>query len=294
MTDVDVMKLPDRAAASLPAGSAGRPVWHLALSYDGAAYSGWQVQPHAPTIHGELEKRLRLLFRAPALRLAATSRTDAGVHALDQHVTFSLPPELEVLPELTPEQVRYVLNRWLPAAIRVQAAELREPAFHARHSAIGKAYTYVISNQDQTSPFAARYAWIYPNRVLDTAAMAEAASAFVGEHDFASFAANDKHGAREDTVRRLWKVEVIRDGSWVYLNVLGESFLYKMVRAIAGFLLHVGRGSCPPHAVHEVLAARNRGAAADSAPAQGLFLARVFWQPDEGRRYTPQLPPFVP
>lgn len=267
------------------------PVWHLTLAYDGAAYNGWQIQPEAPTVHGLLAKHLRLLFNVPELKLAATSRTDAGVHALDQHVTFTLPAEPSG--DLIPEQVRYILNRRLPADVRVLAIERREAGFHARHRAAGKAYTYVISNQSLTPPFAARYAWVYPNRPLDLDAMRAAAALLEGEHDFASLAANDKHAAREpDTVRRLWKVELLRDGTWIYLNVLGESFLYKMVRAIAGLLLHVGRGSRPPEDVRAILAARDRCAAADSAPAQGLFLARVFWTADEWRTYTPKLPPF--
>jgi tRNA pseudouridine38-40 synthase len=265
------------------------PVWHLTVAYDGGAYHGWQLQPDRPTVQGILRDRLRILFNAPELRIQGTSRTDAGVHALDQQVTFTPPA---AAPELTPEHVRHVLNRWLPRDIRVLDCELREPGFNARFAAAGKAYTYAIANSNGISPFESRYAWVYGKR-LDVAAMRAAAAGLEGTHDFASFAANARREA-EDTVRTVWRVELLPRGDWLFLNVIGESFLYKMVRAFAGFLVHVGRGSCRPSAVREVLAARNRCAAADSAPPQGLFLARVFWRPDAWRDYVPELPPWRP
>ena len=269
--------------------AAAKPVWHLTLSYDGRAYCGWQIQPDRPTVQGILEKRLQLLFNDPQLYLASTSRTDAGVHALDQHASFVIPDTAPA--EMTPANVKRILSRWLPLDIRVLDCEVREPEFHARYSARGKAYTYVFANTANVTPFEAQYAWVYPNRRLDVPAMRAAAAQLVGVHDFASFAANSGV-VIEDTVRRLWKVEIIQEGDWLYLSVLGESFMYKMVRAIAGLLLHVGRGSCPPEAVRGILDARNRSAAADSAPPQGLFLCKVFWTQDAWKDYTPKLPPF--
>lgn len=260
---------------------------HLTLSYDGHGYNGWQVQPNVPTIQGVLRDRLRILFNAPDLRVQGTSRTDAGVHALDQHASFTLPPEA---PDLAPDHVKYVLNRWLPPAIRIRACELREPGFNARHHARGKAYTYVIANSMDVSPFESRYAWLYAKK-LDLVAMRAAAARLEGTHDFASFAANAKC-ENENTVKTLWRVELHQDGDFIFLNVMGDSFLYKMVRAIAGFLIHVGRGSCTPDDTAAVLAAQNRAAAADSAPAQGLFLAKVFWEQDAWRSYQPLLPPW--
>lgn len=269
--------------------SNSKPVWHLTLSYDGRAYCGWQVQPKQTTVQGLLEARLRILFNSPELYVVATSRTDAGVHALDQHVSFVVP---ETAPaEMTPANVKRIMNRWLPLDIRVLECEIREPEFHARYGARGKAYTYVIANTPQVTPFEAQYAWVYPNRTLDVPAMRQAAAMLEGVHDFASFAAN-AGVVVDDTYRRLWKVEVIQDGGWIYLNVLGESFMYKMVRAIAGLLLHVGRGSCKPEEVRAIMDARNRAAAADSAPPQGLFLCKVFWTQDAWKEYTPKLPPF--
>jgi tRNA pseudouridine38-40 synthase len=278
--------MPDPVANSAPPDV---PVWHLTLGYDGRAYCGWQIQPDRPTVQGILEKRLQHLFNAPDLYLAATSRTDAGVHALDQHASFVAPAGASA--DMTPPNVKRILNRWLPLDIRVLACELCEPEFHARHSARGKAYTYVFANTADVTPFESQYAWVYPNRPLDVPAMRAAAAYLEGVHDFASFAANSGV-VIEDTVRRIWKAEIVQDGDWIYLSVLGESFMYKMVRAIAGLLLHVGRGSCAPEAVRGILDERNRSAAADSAPPQGLFLSKVFWTQDAWRDYTPKLPPF--
>jgi tRNA pseudouridine38-40 synthase len=277
------------AANTAPPAVAPRPVWHLTLSYDGRAYCGWQIQPDRTTVQGILEARLQHLFNDPELYLAATSRTDVGVHALDQHTSFVVPETVSA--EMTPANVKRILNRWLPLDIRVLGCEIREPDFHARYRARGKAYTYVFANTADVTPFEAQYAWVYPNRPLDVPAMRAAAATLEGVHDFASFAANSGV-VIDDTVRRIWKVELVQDGAWIYLSVLGESFMYKMVRAIAGLLLHVGRGSCKPEEVRAILDARNRSAAADSAPPQGLFLAKVFWTQDAWKEYVPKLPPF--
>lgn len=278
--------VPESVAEPVP--PAALPVWHLTLAYDGSAYCGWQLQPDQPTVQAELQARLRRLLREPELRVAATSRTDAGVHALDQHVTF---PDCGS-GELAPATLQRLLNRWLPADIRVLHAERREPGFNARFSASAKAYVYVICPRDRATPFLSRYAWVF-HAPLEIEAMRRAAAMLVGELDFASFGVNPRCEEREGepTVRRLFRVEVVEQDGLLYVIVLGESFLYKMVRSMVGFLVHVGRGACPPEATLAVLAARDRRAAADSAPAPGLFLAKVFFPPEDWRDYRPVLPP---
>lgn len=286
------MDLPDAhadpAAPLPPAGP--RPVWHLTVAYDGTAYAGWQVQPDVRTIQGEFRSRLRLLLRDPHLCPVATSRTDAGVHALDQHLSFpdSGPRALD------PDDVHRTLNRWLPPDIRVLHTELREPGFNARFAALAKAYTYVICPKAIASPFVHRYAWVFPVP-LDVEAMRLAAGVFLGEHDFASFGVNPRCDEREGepTIRRLYRLDVLERDGLLYVDVIGDSFLYKMVRSLAGFLVHVGRGAAAPETAHNVLAACDRRAAADSAPAQGLFLARVFFRAGAWESYAPRLPPFA-
>ena len=273
----------DAATAPLPPDA---ETWHLTLAYDGANFHGWQIQPGLRTVQDELQKRLRLLLHLPELRVAATSRTDAGVHALDQHVSFAAPPN----PELSPETLRRTLNRWLPQDMQVLGAARAAAGFHARHSAQGKAYTYVVCTGERCHPLFTRFVWHSP-RPLDYDAMRRAAAFVTGEHDFSSFAVNPRREI-ESHVRTLHRVEVFEAGDLVCFNVVGNRFLYKMVRSLVGYLLHVGHGAVPAEKTPAVLAAQTRCAAADSAPAQGLFLARVFFEPDGWQRYVPVLPPF--
>jgi tRNA pseudouridine38-40 synthase len=276
----------DTSSCDCSAGQRIRRCWHLSLAYDGTAFCGWQIQPKVRTVQGELADRLRRLFSDPDLRVAGTSRTDAGVHALDQQASF----EADTPADFTAEKLHTILNRWLPSDIvvtRVQEASLDH---NVRFAAAGKAYTYVVNPGDRLLPMFAPFAWHFPRR-LDLDAMREAARHLVGELDFSSFAANPKREV-ESHVRLVHRVEVLPVDGLLCINVVGESFLYKMVRSMVGWLAHVGRGAAPSESTLEVLAARDRSAAADSAPAEGLFLAKVFFGPDEWRSYEPILPPF--
>ena len=281
------MTEPDAIPASAPAADWPERTWHLCLGYDGTAFHGWQVQPAQRTVQGQLLQRLTRLFRAPGLQLSATSRTDAGVHALDQHVSFSVPSP----PDLDAESLRRRLNRWLPADIRVTAVREESAGFTARHANCGKAYTYCLYQGEKVSPLFARFVWPLPQR-LDLEAMQRAGLLLEGEHDFASFAANPRREV-ESTVCRLHQVRVLPLDDLVCVSVLGNRFLYKMVRGLVGYLVHVGYGKAPPKSVLQVLAAVQRGAAAQSAPAAGLFLGRVFFSEAERLEYTPRLPPFA-
>ncbi len=280
------MEEEDSVAQPVEDGEMTARAWHLSLAYDGTGYCGWQVQDNQRTVQGELLKRLRLLFQSPELRLQGCSRTDSGVHALDQHACFTAATSKDI----TPEWLLHKLNRWLPEDIIIKGVEIAPDGFNPRFDNFGKAYTYCISPGAKVNPMAARYVWKTP-RPLDLDAMKKAAAYLEGEHDFASFAANP---GREigSTVRKLYRLEVMERGGLVFIVAVGESFLYKMVRGLAGYLAHVGFGYAASEDALAVLEARNRSAAADSAPSKGLFLARVFWKPDEWRTYEPVLPPF--
>ena len=261
--------------------------WHIVVAYDGTGFRGWQIQPGPRTVQYELQMRLQRLFRDPGLTVAATSRTDGGVHALGQHVSFLAvaPPGLDA------DGVCRTLNRWLPPDVQVLSVSEEAPGFHARYDACSKAYTYVVHTGERCSPLFYRYAWQY-RRAMDVNAMRQAASYLEGEHDFKSFSANPKR-VIESHVRTLHAVEVHEMGDLLCVSVIGNSFLYKMVRGIVGYLVHVGLGQGTPEETPAVLAARDRSAAAASAPPQGLFLARVFFEEDEWRSYEPILPPFA-
>jgi tRNA pseudouridine38-40 synthase len=255
-----------------PGNQRPRRCWHLSLAYDGSGFRGWQIQPSVRTVQGELAHRLRRLFSDPDLRVAGTSRTDSGVHALDQQASF----EADTPAELTAEKLHRILNRWLPRDIIVTRVREVPLGFNARFTSAGKAYTYVLNPGERLLPMFAPFAWHFPRR-LDLEAMREAAAHLIGEMDFSSFAANPKREV-DSHVRLVHRVEILPVDGLLCFNVVGQSFLYKMVRSMVGWLAHVGRGAAPPEA--------------DSAPAEGLFLAKVFFEPDAWRDYTPILPPF--
>lgn len=266
-----------------------RPTWHLTVAYAGTRYAGWQIQPDAKTVQGEIQRRLRHLFRDDELTIAGTSRTDAGVHALDQHVSFR--PSSTAEEAISPVRLAELLNRWLPEDIRILKAALEPDNFHARHSARAKAYTYALRPGPCISPFESPFLW-NARYQLDLSRMQRAATHFCGEHDFAAFSAKPSRQP-ESTVRTIHRFEVLPRNGHIYINIIGDSFLYKMVRTLVGYLvLTVGRGPAWTEAdANELFISRKRPPHLQTAPSEGLFLARVFFQDDERRGYSPVLPP---
>jgi tRNA pseudouridine38-40 synthase len=243
----------------------------LILAYDGTDFAGWQVQPEAPTIQGTLASAIGRLTGEKVLP-QGSGRTDAGVHALAQVVTFVTESSVPT------ENFVKALNDLLPATIRVlEVAEV--PAdFHARKSARAKTYRYRMYRGDICPPFLARYVWHFPYP-LDEAAMLEAAGRVVGEHDFTSFAAVDPERGREDSpasnVRSIFLSVWERQGAEFVYTVRGSGFLHHMVRNLVGTFLLVGKGTLRPEDVTRIQEARNRSAAGATAPAGGLFLVSV-------------------
>lgn len=244
--------------------------WALGVEYDGAAYSGWQAQHHAPSVQAELERALSGVANHP-VNVIAAGRTDAGVHALNQVVHFDTP-------SLRPAH-GWVLgcNSTLPETISVRWAQPVGDTFHARYSAAARSYRYVIFNQrSRSAVFAARSTWW--SYALDAAAMHVAAQHLLGEQDFSSFRAAECQS--RTPMRRIDAISVARNGSFVTVDVTANAFVHHMVRNIVGTLLLVGQGKQRADWVAEVLAARDRNTAGMTAPAAGLYLAHVSY-PDE-------------
>ena len=243
----------------------------LILSYDGAEFSGWQVQPNASTLQGTLASAIGRITGEKVLP-QGSGRTDAGVHALAQVVTFVTESSVPT------ENFVKALNDILPAAVRVlQVAEM--PAeFHARHSARGKTYRYRMYRSSICPPFLARYVWHYPYP-LDEEAMARAAASVVGEKDFTSFAAVDPERGREgepiSNVRTIFSSSWERSGDELIYTVRGSGFLHHMVRNLVGTFILVGRGTLQTEDVTRIIDARSRSAAGATAPASGLYLVEV-------------------
>lgn len=248
----------------------------LTIAYDGSGYHGWQIQADRATVQQTLEAAVERLTGHES-RLVASGRTDAGVHALGQVVSFSTPSRLPV------EEFRRALNAHTPRDLSVRDVQEVHQEFHAIRDAVSKRYRYVIDDHPTADIFQRHYAWHLPQR-LDLDAMCRAAGALVGTHDFRSFEASGSE--RASSVRTVSDIQVKR--GWgtlqdnVTIEVEADGFLYNMVRNIVGTLVEVGRGARPEDWVTGVLAARDRKAAGATAPPQGLFLVHVCYGADEG------------
>jgi tRNA pseudouridine38-40 synthase len=242
----------------------------LILSYDGAEFSGWQVQPDAATVQGTLASAIGRITGEKVLP-QGSGRTDAGVHALAQVVTFVTESSVP-----TGNFVK-ALNDILPASVRVLEVSEAPAEFHARHSAKGKTYRYRIYREAICPPFLARYVWHFPYP-LDETAMARAGGAVIGEHDFTSFAAVDPERGREEpmsNVRTIFSSSWERAGDELIYTVRGSGFLHHMVRNLVGTFVLVGKRTLQIEDVTRILEARNRSAAGATAPGSGLYLVNV-------------------
>jgi tRNA pseudouridine38-40 synthase len=249
--------------------------YRLTLAYDGTDFAGFQAQARGRTVQDVLEGALARLADGGRVPIAAAGRTDAGVHALGQVVCFKLPREME------PERVLRALNGLLPGDVRVRAAALAAPQFHARRSATAKLYRYEIDTGPVQLPTRRRYAG-HVHEALDQTRVHDAARLYRGRHDFASLASSG--GTVKTTVRTVTRSTVsFSEGSFVY-EVEADGFLRKMVRSLVGGLLAAGRGTMSVEGLRQALLARDRSLWPAPADARGLFLVRVTY---------PETPPAV-
>lgn len=249
----------------------------LTVSYDGTDFSGWQIQPGRPTIQGMLERALVKLAKH-RVHVVGSGRTDSGVHALAQVASFKIPVWRSPAGSL----VR-ALNVNLPETITALECVDAPDDFHAIRDSLGKRYRYQMQLGGVRDAFQHRYRW-HLRKPLDIPAMQAAAALIVGQQDFASFQA--AAGVRLTTVRHVRDcvVNLSNPGSTdayqlLSIEVEADGFLYNMVRNIVGTLVEVGRGKYPPEWVTDVIAVRDRDQAGPTAPALGLFLARVDYEP---------------
>jgi len=245
------------------------------VRYDGTDYAGWQIQPDARTIQGDIESALSQIAGGP-IRIHGAGRTDAGVHALGQvfHCDWPVGKDYERLPK--------ALSQMLGPAVRVDSAALAAADFHARYSATGKRYTYVLDLSRQPDPFTARYAW-HLNYEVDMERVGALAERFVGAHDFAGYQCSGVPG--QPTFKTIHAARVLRGGVvgpqdndqlW-RVEFYGSGFLYKMVRNLVGTIMDVARGRFAEDVLEERLqdSGPYRG---HTAPAHGLFLVAVDYE----------------
>jgi tRNA pseudouridine38-40 synthase len=248
----------------------------LDLTYDGAAFSGWARQPGRRTVQAVVEEAMGRLLRLPdAPRLTVAGRTDAGVHARGQVAHFDAPSQAWAY--LEGQAVRR-LARLLPPDVRVKAACKAPADFDARFSALWRRYSYRVSDDPIGVDPLRRHDTVAHHRPLDVALMNVAASALVGEHDFAAFCKR-REGAT--SIRRLIQMEWARDSETVAVaTVVANAFCHNMVRALVGAMFAVGDGRRPVEWPAEVLARGVRDSAVNVAPPHGLCLEQVCYPPD--------------
>jgi tRNA pseudouridine38-40 synthase len=247
--------------------------FRIIIEYDGGNYAGWQCQKNARTIQGEIESALQTMVGRP-VRLAASGRTDAGVHALGQVASFRCDTRL------SPEIFQKGLNSMLDGDIVIRDCREAADTFHARFDAVGKTYHYHILNRPLPSAIHRRHVW-FIRRPLDMTAMQAAADMLTGEHDFSAF--EGAGSPRAHSVRMITRAQFAGDGDCgIVFKVSANGFLRFMVRNIVGTLVDVGHHKITPAEFRDILESRDRGRAGATAPPQGLFLIRVRYPEEEG------------
>lgn len=245
--------------------------WRAICAYDGTDFDGWQSQPSGNAIQDIIEARLAVVLKGP-VRIHGSGRTDAGVHALGQVFHFDA-----VWPH-DPAKLVKALQVGLPPTIQIKQVAPASADFHARKSAWGKRYTYRIL-QGVASPFEQRYVLSYLRpQPLDTSSMRDAAAVLRGKQFFTGFAA-DNGTEVFDPLRNMRRLEVVEDGDRVTLIFEADGFLYKMARSLTGALIAVGEGRMSIDEIRETLRTFRRTERVETAPAQGLFLEEVFYEP---------------
>lgn len=264
----------------------------LTIAYDGTDFCGWQKQPDQRSVQEEVERVLGIVCAGP-VRINGTSRTDAGVHAYGQRANFIADFSIPV--EKIPVAANGILassasekSRKLSGDISVLKAEEVSIDFHARFHAAGKKYLYRISNAQKPDPFGRNYCWQIP-RTLDLHAMRKAADKLVGTKDFKCFqAAGGKE--QETTVRTIYGIRLsASEGQSIKFEIIGDGFLYNMVRIITGTLIDVGTGKKTPDDLTKIIDSGDRRLAGPTAPPQGLYLAEVYFESETLRKAAASL-----
>ncbi len=240
----------------------------LTIRYDGTKYNGWQRQGNTEkTIQGKLEQLLSKMT-GEDIEIFGSGRTDAGVHALGQVANFHTSCSMTI------QEMESYIQQYLPKDIAVTEVKEASPRFHSRLQAIKKQYEYRIYRGLENPVFERKYCW-HIQESLNIDNMRKASQFLEGEHDFKSFCGNKK--MKKSTIRKIESIEIIEDGNWLILRYTGNGFLMNMVRILTGTLIEVGQGVKRPEEMPEILQGKSRELAGMMAPAQGLFLVKVWY-----------------
>ncbi len=245
--------------------------YKLSISYDGSAYSGWQIQPNSLTIQELLQNTLKTILNQKVI-VIASGRTDAGVHALEQIAHFHHEEVLDT------KKLFYSLNGLLPKDVRILKLEEAEPNFHARFQAKGKIYRYFLYLNKVHSPFQKPYS-LHISRPLDLDIMKKSSKHFLGTHNFKAFAnKQDQGSAKHSPIKTIYSISISETTPKLYcIEIHGSGFLYKMVRNMVGTLIDCGLKKLSKDAPKLILESQDRKKASRAVPPHGLFLTKVFY-----------------
>ena len=247
----------------------------LIIEYDGTNYHGSQLQHNAPTVQREIEEALRKLTNKRT-RIKAASRTDAGVHAKGQVISFSTDSALPMKSYIDG------LNHFLPDDIAVKEASIADDSFDVRRGAVSREYKYYILNSRTRSPIRQGFSYRVTGK-LDIEAMNRACQALIGQHDFTSFVSSAEVARNKRTTRKVFQAEITQDGDMIVFDMVANSFLPHQVRNTAGSLIKVGQGKMTVDEFYDMVEARTPGLAGPTVPADGLCLMKVNYpSPFEG------------
>ncbi len=241
----------------------------LIIEYDGTNYSGWQVQPNAPTIQGSIQNAIYKIT-GEELELNGSGRTDAGVHARGQVANFMTNSKIPS------ERFAFAINAMLQKDIVVKSSEEADMDFHARYSAKGKKYSYTIVNSRHPSAIMRDFAYnVCYCEKLDIEKLKSASQYFIGTHDFAGFMSAGSNV--KDTIRTIYNIETVAEGDIIKIFYTGNGFLYNMVRIITGTLLYAAIGRIAVQDIPDIIKSKNRTLAGITAPPHGLYLEKVYY-----------------
>lgn len=245
------------------------PKYKCVIAYDGTDFAGYQVQPEKRTIQSEFEAVLAQMHKGTIIKVTASGRTDSGVHAKGQVLHFESPLTFPT------ENWIKAFSALLPTDIIVLEVDIVPDDFHARFHTTGKEYRYIVARSKLRDPFKRNYAYHYPYP-LNVEEMREAISYLIGTHDFTSFCSAKTEVV--DKVRTIKEMDFEVSDDFMVFRFVGEGFLYNMVRILVGTLLDVGSGKMSPHDMSGILDKKDRSFAGKTAPAQGLYLWKVFYK----------------
>lgn len=241
----------------------------LIIEYDGTDYCGWQTQNNGISIQQKVEEAI-FEITSEKLRVTGSGRTDAGVHALGQAAHFDTESRMPA------QKFAYAINTKLPHDIRIRSSQEAASDFHAIRSAKIKHYRYVIYNDIHDNALMNRYS-TFVREKLDISLMRDAAGYFIGEHDFAAFCAKGSTPL-STTIREIYACDISSEGKYITIDVMGNGFLYNMVRIMAGTLIDVGKGKLKPGDIKDIILSRDRSKASATAPSKGLVMVEAIYR----------------